>query len=160
MILGNRPWYLKVDLVDVEDRMRPLCTLFLFIITTGLFTCTRWLEDVGWVYNSNRRLKSFRRKAPVPHPTSKTHGQSEGRSVDADAQKPPSMRWYHAPIHTRSSVDNAKKQASQLPSTSRRASPSSLRSSTLLFQNLYNLRLFESLVSCSLATEKTCLSRA
>jgi hypothetical protein len=93
MILGNRPWYLKVDLVDVEDRMRPLCTLFLFIITTGLFTCTRWLEDVGWVYNSNRRLKSLSRKAPVSHPTSKTHGQSEGRFVDADAQKPPSMRW-------------------------------------------------------------------
>jgi len=47
----------------------------------------------------------------------------------------------------------------QLPSTSRRASPSS-SSSMLLFQNLYNLRLFESLVSCSLATEKTCFRSA
>lgn len=152
-----------VDLIDVENRMKPLFLHFFFslIIITRLFRvfiCTRWLEDVGWAYKSNRKRKSLRRKVPVS--PSETHGQSEGRSAVADVQKPRSMRRYHAPIHKGSSVDNARKQASQLPSTSRRAPTSSLRSSILLFQNLYNLRLFESLVSCSLATEKSCLSRA
>lgn len=55
---------------------------------------------------------------------------------------------------------NVKKRASQLPSTSCRAPSSSSSSSRLLFQNLYNLRLFESLVSRSLATAKTCFTSA
>ena len=72
---GQPTMVVIADLTDIEDRMRP--TLFWLITTTGLhrvFTCTRWLEDVGWTYNSNRRLQSLRRKAPVSHPTSKSNG--------------------------------------------------------------------------------------
>jgi hypothetical protein len=85
--------------------MRSLFLHFFFwlIITTGLiriFTGTGWIEQVGWAYNSIRRLKSLRRRALVSHPTSKTHVQSDGRSVDAEMRKPRSMRRYHAATHT------------------------------------------------------------
>ena len=56
--------------------------------------------------------------------------------------------------------EQCESNTSQLPSTSRCAPWSPSSSSRLLFQNLYNLRLFESLVSRSLATEKTCFRSA
>jgi hypothetical protein len=91
-----------VDFIDVEDRMRPVFLHFFWpIITTGFFrvvTCTRWLlEDVGWAYSIIvTEDLSPSGKHRFSHPTSKTHGQSEDRSVDTDAQKPRSMRQNHA----------------------------------------------------------------